>query len=55
MCLILCEVMLGNTQFMHTFIVCNSLQEELVIGLDMHLTCNWTEIICMFLYQGANV
>ena len=28
-------IILSNTQFVHTFIVCKNLQKELVIGLDM--------------------
>ena len=47
--LIHCGVMLGNTQFMHTFIVWKALQKELVIGLDIQhlhcLCCHWTKSV----------
>ena len=54
-----CRTMLAGTQFMHTFIMCNNLQEELIMGLDMqqlhHLGCNWTENGFMFLHQGPSI
>ena len=46
-----CKVMLGNTQFLHTF-VCKSLEKEPVIGLDMQqlhcLGCGRTDSGHMF-------
>ena len=51
--------MIGNLQFRHTFVVCNNLEKELNIWLDMwqlyQLGCYWTDNGHMLLHQGMNV
>ena len=57
--LIICWVMLGNIQFMHTFIVFKNVQKELLIWLHVqqlhYLGCHLTESGHKFLHQGTNV
>ena len=52
--LIHCTTVLGNAQFIPTFIKCRNFQKELVIGLDIqqlhHLGCDLMENSHMFLY-----
>ena len=55
----LCNIMLGHTQVMHTFIVCKTLLKELVRGLGMQqlhcLGSDWTEKHHMFIQQTVQV
>ena len=54
-----CTTVLGNAQFIHTFIKCMNFQKELVIGFDIqqlhHLGCDLMENDHMFLYGGVDI